>query len=149
MNPEWLPEWWVQSAVCQWLMHDGRMLVPTIVHAAAFAIELALLREYRKFPAEQRKKAERAGWLLFFIHLLLVVAGTAALDGGVGYAASAIVWGVLVCALAARALRRTRHLPEPAAQADPYARHTRPDFARLQPNNLPKGRHESRMPGSH
>lgn len=138
MNAEWLPDWWVQSAVCQWLMHGGRMLVPTVVHIATFAIEFGMPRLQRKLPEEQRAKAERSVRVLIVIHLLLFVAGMAALDMGVSYTASAVVWGLLISALASRSLRQTKHLPEPPEKPDPYARHLQPDFAKLRADKLPE-----------
>ena len=135
MNPEWLPGWWVESAVCKWLAGPGRMLTPTLVHVAVLALEVAVLRAYGKLPHAQRRRAERSAWVLFMIHAFLWVITLSAIDGGLSYRASAFVWGLVVCVLAVRAQRRVVRVPD---QPDPYSRRNHPDFARLRGDQVPE-----------
>lgn len=107
---EWYPDWWLEHPVYLFLAGwgSGRLLLPSLVHAALLALEIASFKELCRQPGKEGRHARIAARVVFFAHGLICLFGTAALDGHVGYFYSPVLWGLFSLLFAVRAMRLAR-----------------------------------------
>lgn len=107
---EWYPDWWLEHPVYLFLAGwgSGRLLLPSLVHAALLALEIASFKELVRLPGKEGRHARIAARVVFFCHGLIVLMGIGALDGHAGYFYSPVLWGLFALLFAARALRPAR-----------------------------------------
>lgn len=105
---EWYPQWWLEHPAYLYLAGPGRLLVPSLIHAAILGLELATLREFSRYSGVAGRNARVAiAWVIVF-HALVVLFGLAALDMHVGYFYSPVLSSLIALLMAVRALYMRR-----------------------------------------
>jgi len=112
---EWYPDWWLEHPLYLFLAQwgSGRLLLPSLVHAALVALEIASFKELVRMPGKEGRHARIAARVVFFAHGLIVLMGLATLDGHVGYFYSPVLWGLFALLFALPATRLARKRPTP------------------------------------
>lgn len=117
MNPEWLPDWWIQSAAYKWMAGPGDWIVPLYLHSSTLVLEvLAFQRLAQSLP----KHANRINvWLVVILgmHLVLFIGTIALLDGGVAYYYWSGIWAFAMLWVALTALIVSRRTTSPAKES--------------------------------
>ncbi|MBZ0136984.1 MAG: hypothetical protein K8I27_11485 [Planctomycetes bacterium] len=127
MNPEWLPDWWIQSAAYKWMAGPGDWIIPLYLHLSALFLEIVAFQRLGQALPKHTQRIKVWLVVILAVHLVLFVLTLGMLDGGITYYYWSGVWsfGTLWIALAAlivsvvraRAPRRLRKALQFWAQA--------------------------------
>ena len=115
---EWYPQWWLEHPVYLWLsgFGQGRLLVPSLLHAAILALEICAFRVLWKQRGKPGQSAKRDAWVVLMLHAMIWILTLGMLDTHVTYFYAPILPALISFAVAVRALRVRKVTAEVALQ---------------------------------
>jgi hypothetical protein len=105
---EWLPSWWTESAVYEWLDTEGAWLVPWHLHLSAAFLEWAAFHRLIVTTPKHRKLWRQLRLGVFVLHGLAFFGTFFVLDGGYSFRAVSGIVAVAASVLAVVALTAAR-----------------------------------------